>query len=261
MDLALPAAALCLVLCGALGWFVPQLVARVPEPVPEPVPDPQEPVESEREEQPEDRALFSASLPPAPPKELYADIARARGLAPSSALGCALVGAAFGGVLGFTGALVFLVPLVPVGAALLVIDWRTTLLPTWIIARTYAALLGLLLVAAALDRDPHALLTAAGGWLVVGGWFFGLWFVTRGGGWGYGDVRLSGVLGLSLGYLGWSETLSGLFLILLVGGLAGVVQVVATRSVRGRLPYGPMMLVGAALGVTVGPWLARGLGY
>ena len=80
-------------------------------------------------------------------------------------------------------------------------------------------------------------------------------------GWGFGDVRLSRVLGPALGYLGWSEMLIGLVLIVLVGGIGGVVFAVVNRSLRKRVPYGPFMLVGAALAVVAGPALAQGLGY
>ena len=53
----------------------------------------------------------------------------------------------------------------------------------------------------------------------------------------------------------------GLALILLVGGVGGLVIGVVTRDLRRRVPYGPFMLVGAALAVVIGPSLARGLGY
>jgi leader peptidase (prepilin peptidase)/N-methyltransferase len=95
----------------------------------------------------------------------------------------------------------------------------------------------------------------------VGGWFLGFWFLTGGGGWGYGDVRLAGLLGLALGYLGWAETVGGLILIFLCGAAGAVVVAVTRRSLRARLPYGPYMLIGAWLGIVLAPSLASGLGY
>ena len=68
------------------------------------------------------------------------------------------------------------------------------------------------------------------------------------GGLGMGDVKLSALLGLYLGWLGWAAVV--------LGALAGfVVQAVvalgllATRRIglRGELPFGPAMLAGAAL--------------
>lgn len=245
------AALLAAVLCGALGLFVPRLVAAVPEPEPTP----------EDEHDPEADRLFSTSLPPAPPKQAYVDIARARFLGPGSAIAAALVGALVGGVVGLHGALLYLVPLVPICVALFVIDWRIHLLPTWIIHRTYLLLGALVPVAALIDHDLSSLYRAGWGWLVLGGWFWGFWFLTRGGGWGFGDVRLSRVLGPALGYLGWYQLVGGLFLITLVGGIGAVLSIVVRRSLRARIPYGPYMLIGALLAVTIGERLARGLGY
>ena len=206
-----------------------------------------------------EQQLFTRGLPPPPPKELYVDIAALPHLAVTVALWSAAVGAAFGLALGWTGALVYLAPLAPVGVVLLLIDWRTTLLPTRIIHPTYVALAVLIPLAALIDQDLSSLYRAGWGWLVVGGWFWIFWWLFTA--WGFGDVRLSRVLGPALGYLGWSEMLMGLALMVFVGGIGGVVFSIAHRSVRRRFPYGPFMLVGALLAVLVGPELARGLGY
>ena len=256
------AAVLCAVLCGALGCGVPLLISRIPEPEPEPEPEPRPEPQPEAAPEPgADRALFSAELPPAPPKELYTDIAARPRLALWSALAAAVAGAGIGAVVGWSGALVYLVPFVPVGVALFVVDWRTTLLPSWIIKPTYPALVVLILVAALIDRDLSSLERAAWGWLIVGGWFLVFWLVTRGGGWGYGDVRLSGLLGMALGYLGWAEAIGGLMLMFVCGAVGAVFLAVSRRSLRARLPYGPYMLVGAWLGIVLAPSLATALGY
>jgi leader peptidase (prepilin peptidase)/N-methyltransferase len=251
------AALVCGVVCAALGCFVPALIARIPEPEPEPEPEPA----SEPEAPAAERQLFSSELPPAPPKELYVDIAARPRLALSSSLSAGAAGIGIGAALGWTGALVYLVPLVPVAVALFVVDWRTTLLPSWIIKPAYPALVVLLLVAWGLDGDLSSLERAGWGWLVVGGWFLVFWLITGGGGWGYGDVRLSGLLGPALGYLGWSQMISGLVLIFLCGSVGAVALALRHRSMKARLPYGPYMLIGAWLGIVVGPWLASGAGY
>ena len=253
----------CFVLCAALGWFVPALIARIPEPDPEPdpVPDPEPVSEPAPGESDAGRRFFSSELPPAPPKEPYAVIASSPGLGAWSALAAAGAGAGVGAAVGWSGALVYLVPLVPVGVALFVVDQRTTLLPSWIIKPSYPVLVALICLAALIDGDLRSLERAGWGWLLVGGWFLVFWLFTGGGGWGYGDVRLSGLLGLALGYLGWPETIGGLLLIFVCGAVGAVAQAVRRRSMRGRLPYGPYMLVGAWLGVVLGPWLAAGAGY
>jgi leader peptidase (prepilin peptidase)/N-methyltransferase len=145
--------------------------------------------------------------------------------------------------------------------ALFVVDWRTTLLPSWIIKPAYPALVILIFLATVIDGNLTSFERAGWGWFVVGGWFLVFWFLTGGGGWGYGDVRLSGLLGLALGYLGWAETLGGLLLIFLCGAVGAVVVGFARRSLRARLPYGPYMLFGAWLGIVLAPTLATQMGY
>jgi leader peptidase (prepilin peptidase)/N-methyltransferase len=248
------AALVCGVVCAAVAWFVPVLIARIPEPDPEPSPEPVLDPAGDRE-------LFSSELPPAPPKEPYAAIAARPGLAAGSSVAAAVAGVGIGAAVGWSGALLFLVPFVPVAVALFVVDWRTTLLPSWIIKPAYPALVVLILLAWAVDGDLSSLERAGWGWLVIGGWFLFFWVVTGGGGWGYGDVRLSGLLGLALGYLGWSQLLGGLLLIFLCGMVGAIGLAVRRRSMRGRLPYGPYMLLGAWLGIVLGPWLATAAGY
>jgi leader peptidase (prepilin peptidase)/N-methyltransferase len=206
-----------------------------------------------------EQQLFKHGLPPPPPKELYVDIAARPHLAVTLALWSAAVGAAIGLALGWTGALLYLAPLAPVGVVLLVIDWRTTLLPTRIIHPTYVVLAVLIPLAALIDQDLSSLYRAGWGWLVIGAWFWIFWWLFNA--WGFGDVRLSRVLGPALGYLGWSEMLMGLALMVFVGGIGGVVFSIAHRDMRRRFPYGPFMLVGALLAVLFGAELARGLGY
>ncbi len=161
-----------------------------------------------------------------------------------------VVAAAFGLVLGWDPALVVLLPLVPVGVALAVIDWRTRLLPTRLIAPSYAVTVVAVLVAWGLDgRDLGDLQRTGLGWLVYGGMFFVLWFVYPRG-LGYGDVRLAGVLGLALGWVGWGELLLGIWGGLLLGGVLGGLLSLVTR--RRDYPFGPFMLAGAVLGVVLG---------
>src|SRR6478735_3786526 len=254
------AAVACLVACAILGWFVPMLIARIPEPTPESVTTPADESDPALSPEPTQRRLFERSLPAASPeKMLYADIAAAPHLSWWTAVWAGLFGAAFGASLGWAGALLYLVPLVPIGVALMIVDWRTTLLPTRVIHPTYVLLAVLIPVAALVDGDLDSLYRAGWGWLIIGAWFWIFWWLFNA--WGFGDVRLARVLGPALGYLGWYELLMGLALILLVGGLGGLVLGIMTRDLRRRVPYGPFMLIGSALSVVIGPWLAQGLGY
>jgi leader peptidase (prepilin peptidase)/N-methyltransferase len=194
------------------------------------------------------------------PKELYRDLARLPHLRVGLGLAGAVAGAVAGAEIGWHGGLVPWAFLVPLGLTLAVVDWRTRLLPTYLIAPSYGVLVLLTLVAALVDADAHALLRALLGWAAVGGFYLLMWLVYPKG-IGYGDVRLSGLLGIALGYLGWSQALVGGYAGLLVGSLGGLVLVRARLADRRHVPFGPFMVLGALLGVACGPAVAAGLGY
>ncbi|MCW2853671.1 MAG: Leader peptidase (Prepilin peptidase) / N-methyltransferase [Nocardioides sp.] len=218
--------------CCALGLLVPDLVRRVPEPAA----GPEDPT----------------------PKETYAAVASRPGLALKAALAAAVAGAVIGASVGPEWSLLYLVPLVPICVALAVIDWRTRLLPTTVIAPTYALTVVLVGVVAAVTGDGDDVLRAGWGWLIAGGSFFALWFVHPAG-LGYGDVRLSGILGIALGYLGWGELLVGLYAGFLVGGVGGGLLALLRLVERRAFPFGPFMLVGALAGIAVGDPVLRSL--
>lgn len=221
----LDTAAVCAVVGAVLGWFVPQLVARIPEP-----PDP-----------PEDKVT-------------YAELGATPGLAWRTALAGGLAAGLLGEAVGWSWSLGFLLYLCPVGVALAYVDWRIRFLPTKLIAPSYLVVGVLVLVAAGLDRDADALLRSVLGWLVAGLLYWLLWRFTPG--MGYGDVRLSGVLGLALGYLGWAELGAGIY----AGFVVGVVAWVPMRLLRitkdRHYPFGPFMLAGAVVGVLYAAHLA-----
>lgn len=227
-----------------LGWFVPRLIAAVPEP--EPAPEPEE--------------GSPPGLPPAPPKPLYVDLAARRGTGARAALATGLTAGALAATTGPDPVLIVLLPLVPIGVALAIIDWHTTLLPTWIIAPTYGLVVACVLLAGLVGEDRDPVVRSAWGWLVMGGFFVLLWLVYPRG-LGYGDVRLSGVLGLALGFAGWPELVVGMYGAFLIGGLGGgllgMLKVVQVK----RFPFGPFMLVAAVTGVVLGPAITGALGY
>jgi leader peptidase (prepilin peptidase)/N-methyltransferase len=229
------------VLCAASGLLVPALIRAVPEPDPEPDAAPDAGAE----------AGADAGAEPEP-KLPYAEVAAAPGLAWRCAVAAGGAGAVIGWSLGWAWPLLALLPLVPVGVALAVVDWRTRYLPTRIIAPTYVALLALLLVCWLVTRDTDDLVRAGLGWLAAGGVFLLLWFAHPRG-LGYGDVRLSGVLGLALGFLGWGELLVGVYGGFVLGGVGGGLLSLLRVVERRAFPFGPFMLVGALVGVAVGP--------
>jgi leader peptidase (prepilin peptidase)/N-methyltransferase len=148
---------------------------------------------------------------------------------------------------------------------LTVIDVRSHLLPNRIVFPSYAVG-GALLLAAALAgffADAGAPVGAAlfgvpGLGVLAGGavlWLF--YFVLRlihPPGMGFGDVKLAGVLGLYLGYLGWEHLFAGTFAAFLLGGLWSLAILASRRgTMRSAIPFGPFMLAGAAASMVVLP--------
>jgi len=236
------AAALAAVLCGLGGLLVPRLIAGLPEPDPEPQAEPDE---------------AGGVAQPEEVKVPYAAIAVSPGLRARSALASAAAGALLGASTGWAWSLLFLLPLVPVGVALAVVDLRTKLLPSRIVLPAHAAVLALAGVAAAITPDGRAYVRALVAMLVVRSCFWVLWWI-RSAGMGFGDVRLSALLGFTLGYLGWDQLLVGTYSSFLLFGLPGLLIALARRDrafLRTEFPFGPFMLVGALLGVVAGPWI------
>ncbi len=76
---------------------------------------------------------------------------------------------------------------------------------------------------------------------------------------GFGDVRLSFILGLSLGWLGVRYVLLGFFAANLIGAVVGVISLIATKQIdrQSRIPYGVFLAAGCAVAVFAGPELLR----
>jgi len=156
---------------------------------------------------------------------------------------------------------VLLLPLAPVGTLLAVVDLRTRLLPRVVVMPATLAAIAYGLVAWPLTDDPDALVRGLVGMVAARAVFWVLWFV-RSAGMGFGDVRLSALLGFVLAYLGWPEYAVGLYSGFLVFGLPGLALAVVRRDrsmLKKAYPFGPFLLVGALLGVLLGDPLLDGL--
>jgi leader peptidase (prepilin peptidase)/N-methyltransferase len=134
--------------------------------------------------------------------------------------------------------------------ALAVIDARTMRLPDRIVIPLYgigAAGLGL---AALLAHDAAALRHLAAALGSAAAAFVLFYLIAMFGPMGYGDVKLAGVIGLYLGWLGVAPVFTGLFLGTVSAALVAL-TVVAVRSARRmtwrrlELAYGPYLLFGA----------------
>jgi leader peptidase (prepilin peptidase)/N-methyltransferase len=286
------AAALGALVSAASAVLVPRIIERVPEPEPDEEPDGGEtPAEhGERADDPTDptepvapavdpaetmpvrageqapvtqptvqpaaaRVAGPGKEPAEEPKELYLAIADTPGLLWRCILAGAIAGGLIGLAVGWEWSLLYLLPLVPVSLALTVIDWRTRLLPTWLIARTYVGLVVLVLVCTLITQDWQDLVRAAIGWAGAGLLFFVLWYIHPRG-LGYGDVRLSGIIGIALGYVGTPELVVGVYAGFLLGGVGGGLLSMLRIVHRKGFPFGPFMFVGAIVGLLAGSWLS-----
>lgn len=171
-------------------------------------------------------------------------------------LGTAIVFAILAARLGAQVALVAFLYLGAIGVALTMIDIDTKRLPNAIVLPSYLVAGALLTLAAAVDGDWRSLLRAALGMAALYGLYFGLALIYPAG-MGFGDVKLAGVLGLYLGWLGWAELICGGFLGFLFGGVVGGALMAVRRAGRkSQIPFGPFMLLGALVAIVYGPALA-----
>lgn len=139
-----------------------------------------------------------------------------------------------------------------ISIALALIDLDAHRLPNAIVLPSYAVGAVLLGAAALLNGEPGVLVRAVVGAAGLFAVYLILAMIAPGG-MGFGDVKLAGVLGLFLGYLGWGALVVGAFAAFLLGGLFATALLISGRARRGSgIPFGPWMLGGAWIGVLAG---------
>ncbi len=147
--------------------------------------------------------------------------------------------------------------LAAVGIALALIDLDVHRLPNALTLPSYVAGLALLAIDAITRHTYGRLLHAVIGMAALYAFYFVLAFA-KPGGMGFGDVKLAGVLGLYLGYLGWGELAVGAFAAFLLGGVGGISLMALRRAGRkSKIPFGPFMIAGALIAVLAGHALAH----
>lgn len=246
MEIALAA-----LVAGLIGLAGPAVISRLPEPRPDAPPDP-----------PPD--TLADGLPDASPdgpegetKLLYRDIAAAPLLGVWLAVGAALGAAVATWGLEERALVPVWVLFAGVGSWLTYVDWRTRYLPFLITAPLHLATLVLVALAALLLGDSATLVKGLIGNVAVFAVFLVIYLLGRrfGGAFGYGDVRLAGVIGLALGALGSAETLAGTYAGFGLGAVCGLVlSRLGVVDAKG-FAFGPYLVVGAVLGVVIGQTL------
>jgi len=153
--------------------------------------------------------------------------------------------------LGASAAVPAFLVLVAAGVLLVVVDARHQLLPDRVVLPALGAGVVLLSGAAAATGNWSALLRAVAAAAVLFAVFLALALASPGG-LGMGDVKLAALLGLHLGWLGWSTVLVGALAGFVVQAAAALVLLAARRVGRGdALPFGPAMVVGAGLAMAL----------
>jgi len=147
--------------------------------------------------------------------------------------------------------------------AISVIDLEHFIIPNRIVYPAGFASVVLLGLAAFIQQHWGAFGRSLLGALAAFTFFFVLHLVSPRG-MGFGDVRLSFVLGLFLGWLGWPQLLGGLFAGFFFGAVIGILLIaVGGRDRRQHIPFGPYLAAGTMTFVLAGDQLVswwRGLG-
>lgn len=226
--------------CAVAGYLTPLWVRLIPEPEPKPE---EELTEAERTRIAEEG-----------PKETYAAIAALPWLPVTAMVLSGLSGGVVAAALGHTWLLAGLLPLVPVCVALAVVDARTRLLPAVVVRFSHSILLAFAVAYAGLTGEWADLTRGLILMTIAFVFYFTLWFI-HSAGMGYGDVRLSALLGLALGLVGVPQWMVGMYASFFLFGVPGLVLAIVRwdRSLlKKAFPFGPAMIVGALVGIGLG---------
>lgn len=138
-----------------------------------------------------------------------------------------------------------------IGAGLTLIDLDVHRLPDLIVLPSYPIAFLLLLVPTVVTGHWDALLRGVLGGAALYLVYLGLALVSPGGGGlGFGDVKLAGVLGLLLGWLGWGPVIVSFLLAWVIGAALALVLLAMRRTSRSsHLAFGPSMILGAWVAV------------
>lgn len=144
-----------------------------------------------------------------------------------------------------------------IGVALALIDIDTLRLPDALTLPSIGVAAAALGAAAFVEGSFDDLLRAGIGALILGGFYFVVWFAYPVG-MGFGDVKLAPTLGAYLGWLGYGVLAVGAFLGFLFGAVVGLGIIGLTaRGRKTKIPFGPFMIAGTLTAVFCGQQLAN----
>jgi leader peptidase (prepilin peptidase)/N-methyltransferase len=133
------------------------------------------------------------------------------------------------------------------GVSLAAIDISVQRLPDALTLPAYPVLIVLLALAALAGHNADALVRALAGGVVLAGAYLVL-ALLRPGQLGGGDIKLAGLAGLTLGWLGWPALLAGAALGFVLSAVVSLGLLAARRiTLRSQICFGPFLLGGALL--------------
>lgn len=145
--------------------------------------------------------------------------------------------------------------LAAISIALVLIDLEHHRLPNVIVVPAYVVGIVLLGAASITSGDYNALLRAAIGGAALFTGYLAVALLYPGG-MGFGDVKLAGVLGMFMAWCGWGQFAVGVFAAFVLGGIFSIALLLVRRAGRKTaIPFGPWMIVGAWMGITVGAYI------
>lgn len=169
----------------------------------------------------------------------------------TAAIGVGLGGLA-GAAAGWSAVLPAFLALALLGTPLVIIDFEHHRLPDRLVFTAGGAAATLLAVAAAARHDWTAGLRAVEGAAAVFAGLFVVAFVAPRS-FGFGDVKLGGVLGAYLGWFGWLPVYYGIFSGFVLGAVVSVALLATGRaSLKSALAFGPMLILGSLLVLALG---------
>ena len=148
--------------------------------------------------------------------------------------------------------------LIPIGVAISVIDLRTLIVPTRLVWPSFVVAVVLTAVVTLQNGEWQWLLTSLVGLFTLAGPLFLIWFIVPKG-MGFGDVRLSVLLGWIVGFYAGSQWWAGALLsmmCLMLAAFVGLVVGLLALGARGRkakVPFGPALVISALFCIALAP--------
>ena len=162
-----------------------------------------------------------------------------------TAAAAAVLGALAGAAAGWSALWPALIALALVCTPLAIIDFEHHRLPNRLMAVVWVLAAALLTLAAAVRHDWDPLLRAVEAGAAVFAVLYLLAFAAPRS-FGFGDVKLGGVLGAYLGWAGWGYVYYGIFAGFLFGAVVAIGLLASRRaSLKTALAFGPMLVLGA----------------